>query len=41
MKNELIIAKYQGQGNPKSRERLTSLLKELGLEKLNQRFAVE
>ncbi|MBX9866811.1 MAG: SAM-dependent methyltransferase [Burkholderiales bacterium] len=41
MKNELIIAKHQGQGNPKSRERLTSLLQELGLEELSQRFAVE
>lgn len=40
MKNELIIAKHQGQPKLKSKERLITLLKELGLEELNQRFAV-
>lgn len=40
MKNELIIAKHQGQPKLQSKERLITLLKELGLEELNQRFAV-
>lgn len=40
MKNELIIAKHQGQPKLQSKERLITLLKGLGLEELNRRFAV-
>jgi hypothetical protein len=40
MKNELIIAKYTGQARKNSQERLESILHELNLESLHDRFCI-
>lgn len=40
MKNELIIAKYTGQARKNAQERLESLLHELNLESLHNRFCI-
>jgi hypothetical protein len=38
MKNELIIAKHQGQPRKDAQQRLSSILEELNLETLRERF---
>jgi hypothetical protein len=40
MKNELIIAKYTGQARKNAQERLESILHELNLESLHDRFCI-
>ncbi len=40
MKNELIIAKYTGQARKNTQERLESILHELNLESLHNRFCI-
>jgi hypothetical protein len=40
MKNELIIAKYTGQARNNAQERLESILHELNLESLHNRFCI-
>ena len=40
MKNELIIAKYTGQARKNAQERLESILHELNLESLHNRFCI-
>lgn len=41
MKNELIIAKYTGQARKNAQERLESILHELNLESLHNRFCID